>query len=328
LAGTELLASPRSFVPGRQKEEKSMAKTKYLIPLVFLGLAIVFATRPPAYSAQQISYHESKRVIDRIEKSADRFKSDFRHAIHHSGIDSATQASAVQLVKEFEDASDILKHNYDKDNAASPAAEAVLRSGAAIDRFMATHPLNSQAQQDWRTLRTNLDELAQAYRVAWTWPVIVIENRPAVAEEKTPAVILEQPRAVIVDVPYSLTHEQMEGLLKRLEDHADVFKGSLSDSLDKSRFDDTSAEGRIKSYVKDFEEATDRLKDRYSDKNTAVETATDVLRRAAKIDEFMRLNRMSDRAQADWASLRRDLDELAAAYNGTFDWSTVTFVVR
>lgn len=304
-----------------------MVSTKYLSALVLSGLAALLAPAY-AYSAQQTSYHQSKRIIEQTEKSADRFKDGFKHAVHHSGVDQATQDSAVRLVKDFEDASDILEHNYSKDDAASPAAESVLRSGAAIDRFMEQHPLDARAQQDWRRLRTNLDELAAAYKVAWTWPVIVIENRPAVAEERTPTVILEQPRAEVVEVPYRLSHEQMEGLLKRTEDHADAFRGSLSDSLDKSRFDDTSAEGRIKGFVKDFEEATDRLKDRYSDKNTAVETATDVLRRAARIDEFMRLNNLSARAQSDWATLRRDLDELAAAYNGTFDWSSVTFAVR
>jgi hypothetical protein len=303
-----------------------MISRKYLSALVLSGLAVFLAAPGSAYSAQQISYNESKRVINRIEDSADRFKDSFKHAVHHSGIDKATEDSTVRLVKDFEDASDILKHNYSKNDAAPAAAEAVLRSGAAIDRFMATHPLNPRAQQDWRTLKTNLDELALAYKVAWTWPVIVIENRPAVAESRTPAVILEQPRAEVVEVPYRLSHDEMEGLLKRVEDHADAFKASLSDSLDHSRFDDTSAEGRIKGYVQEFEDATDRLKDRYSDKDTAVETATDVLRRAARIDEFMRLNTMSARSQADWARLRRDLDDLAAAYNRTFNWNSVTFV--
>lgn len=302
-----------------------MVRSKYFIALVFSGLALL---PPPVHPAQQISYHESKRVIDRIEKSADRFKDSFKHAAHHSGIDSATQAAAIRLVKDFDDAAEILKHNYNKDNAASPAAEAVLRTGAAIDRFMVQHTLTPHAQQDWRSLRTDLDQLARAYNVAWTWPVVVLEERPAVVVQERPAVVLEQPRAVIVDVPYRLSHDEMEGLLKRLEQHADVFKDSLKDSLDKSRFDDTSAEGRIKSFVKDFEEATDRLKERYSDKNSAVETATDVLRRAARIDEFMRTNTLSARAQTDWATLRHDLDELAAAYNGSFDWSTVTFVIR
>ncbi len=295
-----------------------MITSKYLIFLASVAMLLLSAPTL-GQAADQISYHESKRVIERVEKQADRFKDSFKHAVHHSGIDSATQDSAVHLVKEFEDASDILKHNYDKDNAASPAAESVLRSGAAIDAFMTRHPLTPRAQQDWRNLRGNLDELARAYNVAWTWPVIVVE--PA-------AVALEQPRAVIVDVPYRLSHEQMEALLKRLEKDADSYENSLKDALDHSRFDDTNAEGSIKGYVKDFEEATDRLKDRYSDRNAAVETVTDVLRRGAKIDGFMRTNTMTARAQTDWATLRRDLDELATAYNGSFDWSTATVVIR
>jgi hypothetical protein len=120
----------------------------------------------------------------------------------------------------------------------------------------------------------------------------------------------------------------MEALMKRIEKDADAFRSSLSDSLEHSPLDDTSAEATMKQYGKDFENATDRLKDRYGDHDAAVDNVKDVLTRAASIDQFMRAHNMSARAQSDWSTLRGDLDELAAAYNGTFDWNTVIFVVK
>jgi len=87
-----------------------------------------------------------------------------------------------------------------------------------------------------------------------------------------------------------------------------------------SRFDDTAAEGDIERYVKEFETATDRLKDHFGRKQTASGDAEEVLKRGAAIDGFMRRFTLSPRAQSDWSALRGNLDELASAYGVTWNW--------
>ena len=44
------------------------------------------------------------------------------------------------------------------------------------------------------------------------------------------------------------------------------------------------------------------------------------MRRAARIDAFMHAHELSARAQDDWQALRRNLDELATAYNVSWRW--------
>jgi hypothetical protein len=80
--------------------------------------------------------------------------------------------------------------------------------------------------------------------------------------------------------------------------------------------------------VKDFENATDRLQDRYTDEDSASELALEVLRRAAEIEQFMRRNPLSAQAQSDWAALRAELDTLARSYSLAFEWPRVSMVVR
>src|SRR5262245_50445912 len=116
-----------------------------------------------------------------------------------------------------------------------------------------------------------------------------------------------------------LSEKEMKDLLSRIEKQAATFRSSLKDALDHSRIDDTKREDRIKDFVKEFDHATERLKERYSDKNTASSVVEDVLNRAGRIDDFMSRHQLSKRTENDWAALRDNLDTLAEAYAVT--WS-------
>jgi hypothetical protein len=117
-----------------------------------------------------------------------------------------------------------------------------------------------------------------------------------------------------------LSEKEMKDLLGRIDKQAEAFQSSLKHSLDHSRIDDTKREDRINDFVKDFQKATDRLKERYNDKNTASSVVEEVLTRAARIDEFMSRHQLSPRAENDWAGLRDNLDTLAEAYAVTWSW--------
>jgi hypothetical protein len=117
-----------------------------------------------------------------------------------------------------------------------------------------------------------------------------------------------------------LSEKEMKDLLSRIEKQAAAFRSSLKDALDHSRIDDTKREDRIKDFVKEFDHSTERLKERYSDKNTASSVVEEVLNRAARIDDFMSRHHFSPRAENDWAALRDNLDQLAEAYAVTWSW--------
>jgi hypothetical protein len=121
--------------------------------------------------------------------------------------------------------------------------------------------------------------------------------------------------------PYRLSEHEMKDLLSRIDKQAEVFRGSLKRALNHSRLDDSKAEDRINDFVKGFSEATEKLKHRYGDKHTASADVEEVLNRAARIDDFMMRHELSPRAESDWAALRSNLDELAAAYSVTWSWT-------
>ena len=120
-------------------------------------------------------------------------------------------------------------------------------------------------------------------------------------------------------VPYRLNDKEMESLMKRIEDSSDRFRKSFDHSLDKSHIGGKDKD-HMKDVVKEFENATDHLKDHFSKKNSAVGDVEEVLNRAAQIDEFMARDIFDSRAKDDWMNLRANLDELARAYNVSWNW--------
>jgi hypothetical protein len=108
--------------------------------------------------------------------------------------------------------------------------------------------------------------------------------------------------------------------IRQLESDTDSFKSSLDSALDRSTLNGTRAEDEINEYVKRFEEATDRLRDRSEDREYAPNLAREVLNRGRSINGFMRSNRLGGRAESDWARVRNDLNRLANSYNIGWRW--------
>jgi hypothetical protein len=96
-------------------------------------------------------------------------------------------------------------------------------------------------------------------------------------------------------------------ILRRLEENTDRFTRSLDSALDHSSLNGTRDEDEINGYVHDFEEATDRLKNRYYDHGYAPEATREVILRGREIDRFMRQHQLGLRAKGDWDVVRGDL---------------------
>jgi hypothetical protein len=110
---------------------------------------------------------------------------------------------------------------------------------------------------------------------------------------------------------------QTRQLLTRLETNAERFRLSLSQSLDQSRLDGTRREENISNVLDDFNHIVDHVRERYDQQQLATADVEALLARASRLDRFMtnRGNRVTPRAQSDWATLRTDLDQLAGMYN-------------
>ena len=108
--------------------------------------------------------------------------------------------------------------------------------------------------------------------------------------------------------------------IRQIESDTDRFKSSLDSALDHSNLNGSRAEDEINDYVKKFEEATDRLRDRSEDREYAPGAAREVLNRGRVINNFMRSNRLGGRAESDWVIVRNNLNRLAHSYYINWRW--------
>ena len=108
--------------------------------------------------------------------------------------------------------------------------------------------------------------------------------------------------------------------IRQLETDTDRFKGSLDRALDHSSLDGTRAEDEINEYVKEFEHATDKLKDRAEDREYSPGLAREVLTRGRAINGFMKTHRLQSEAEVDWSRVRSDLNRLANSYYVRWSW--------
>lgn len=252
---------------------------------------------------------EVERILRRVENQTNNFRRSLDASLDRSRLNGTNREDDINaFMKNFEEQTKRLRDRFDDHKSVAADVEAVLNSAAAIDQFVYRQRLNERGQNDWSTLRASLDELAQAYNVAWRWEGVAVLT-PSTVVTGTP-----------VGLPYRLSDKEIERILHRIEEQSGKFRGSLDSALDRSRLNDTDREDDVNAFIKEFDQEVKRLHDRFDDRKSVAADVQAVLDRAARIDGFMRRRGLSERAQNEWSTLRANLDQLAEAYNVSWRW--------
>lgn len=267
------------------------------------------------------SPQEVERLVGRIEKGANQFKKSIDRALDNSRLNQTrTETEINTFVREFENATDRMKKNTRRGDLSEEDAREVLRRADRIDRFMDRYNFGQRAESDWDALRRDLDQLPVLHRFSWEgWggrgrPGWTRDGRDRDGRGRDGRDRDDRGRDDRFD------QNEVRGIIAQIETGANRFNRSLADALNNNRMRNSPAEREIRQYVRDFEAATDRLKLRSQQRQPIGSETRDVLQRGDNIDRFMRANRLGDRAERDWASLRNDLDRLAATTRTAWRW--------
>jgi len=134
--------------------------------VLLIGLAGNVRSQEP----YRMSEREMKDLLGRIDKQSEVFRGSLKRAMNHNQLDETKAEDRINdFVKGFTEATERLKHRYSDKRTASADVEEVLNRAARIDDFMTRHQLSPRAESDWAALRSNLDSLAEAYSVTWSW---------------------------------------------------------------------------------------------------------------------------------------------------------------
>lgn len=254
--------------------------------------------------AARVNDRQVEQIIRSIEKRSDTFRRSFDAALDRSRLDGTyTEDSVNDFVKGFETATNGLRSRFNGRTAVAGDVENVLTKAAVIDRFLRTNLRQRRVQADWARVSTELKRLATAYNVVFDFNGSLL-----------------LPSTIVAQRPYRLSDAQVEVVLRRIETKSDTFRRSLDRALDRSRLDNTGREDNINQFVTDFENSTDTLKSKFDGRTSVALDVSNVLIRAARIDDFMQRNlRRNTVTQRDWRSLRTDLNILSNYYSVPFN---------
>ncbi|MEJ7709934.1 MAG: hypothetical protein WKF84_08755 [Pyrinomonadaceae bacterium] len=96
----------------------------------------------------------------------------------------------------------------------------MLNRANAIDDLMRRNRLTARAQNDWVALKTDLNQLANAYNVSWQWNQ---RNQPIGSNTGA------------ANRPYRLSDAQVGAIIARIETRANAYRTSADAALDQSR---------------------------------------------------------------------------------------------
>ena len=129
-------------------------------------------TLPPVTSSRssRLSDSELNQLIRRIETGGDRFRSSLTDAFDRSRYDqTGNEADMNVAAGEFKNATDQLRNRFDVRQPVHEYVERVLARATPIDTYLRNNRLTTRAQNDWTTLRGELNTLAGAYNLSTNW---------------------------------------------------------------------------------------------------------------------------------------------------------------
>lgn len=148
-----------------------------LIVMTIVTALVSLGLMPAVLAQSQRAYRYNdnymRQLLKRVETRTDRFSNLLPNALDRSRIDGTRREDNVNnLVTEFEAATDQLQQRFDNGQSTGMDAQLVLQKGALINTFMNNRRLDNRTERAWAQVKTELDRLANAYRLASNWPTM------------------------------------------------------------------------------------------------------------------------------------------------------------
>jgi YMGG-like Gly-zipper len=115
-----------------------------------------------------LSDFQMRQLIDRLNVRSATFSRNLRQDLTRSSNRYPLDEVRRQL-SDFETALVQLRNRVNSRQSSSSDARNVLDRAAYLYNFIADNQLSYQTENNWSSLRTDLDQLAGAYSIAWNW---------------------------------------------------------------------------------------------------------------------------------------------------------------
>jgi hypothetical protein len=273
-----------------------------------MSVLILFALAIIGVSAQAQPRRNSDRqisgILQRLEQNSNRFHNSLNLALASGGIDETRPQNDINSFEpSFAGALDQFKDKFNRRNATAVDLQDVLQKASIVNGFMMRNSLNQRAQNDWTSVRTDLNALASAYGLSWQW-------------SQTPPPSMSSTRSL------RLSESELNQLIRRTTAGGDRFRSSLNAAFGRNTYGQPQSTRDMLVAVGYFRDATNRLRNQFDARQPLADYVTAVLTRATPIDAYMSNNAATTEAQNDWSTLRGELNTLAGAYDLPTSWQT------
>lgn len=117
-----------------------------------------------------LSDSQMRQLIDRLNVRSTTFSRNLRQDLNRGSYgDRNTRDEVRRELSQFEMAVVQLRYRVNSRQSTSSDARTVLNHAAYLNNFIGDRQLSYRTENNWSTLRPDLDRLASAFSIAWNW---------------------------------------------------------------------------------------------------------------------------------------------------------------
>lgn len=273
---------------------------------IYLALLVTVATVGlPGTSLAQFGTNDAtiRETVQRIQNRTTTLRDSVQVAANRGNAGTSAINDLTRLINDFSTATNQLDRRLSVRRATTADVRVVLDRAALIDNFFTNNRLGFGSQREWQSIRTDLDQLAQAYSITWQW-----SSGTTGGSEYS---------------DYNLSDVQMRQLAQRIDTRTVTFSRVLRQDLNRRSYDNRYPVDQVRQELISYESATTQLRNRVNSRQVTSSDVRNVLDHAVYLNTFVGNQQLSYQTENNWTQLRQDLDRLASAFNIAWNWSNV-----
>ena len=125
----------------------------------------------------------------------------------------------------------------------------------------------------------------------------------------------------LAQAPERLSDKDVKALIDKVDEGRDKFEGNLDGQFKGSTLRGPTGETKVAGALQDYQDNTQKLKDRFTADYSASAEVTTVLKQSTAIDTFMQGAPSAMQGRTEWDSQTTNLKNLAKSYGATFPYA-------
>jgi hypothetical protein len=128
---------------------------------------------PGGYNSYKLTDPQMRQLIQSIDTRSVSFSRNLRQDLNRRDVNDRYSADEVrQQLSAYESGLVQLRNRVNSRQSTAPDVQKLLGSAAFLNSYLTDRQLSYQTESSWNLLKPDLDRLASAYNIAWTWSTV------------------------------------------------------------------------------------------------------------------------------------------------------------